>query len=64
MAQKQTAILVKEYSAEKPEAAIDICPDAPVKGPADGEVRVRLTCRPVDPADVLSLQGYYPRRSI
>ena len=60
MGGKQTAILVKEFSASEPHTAIDIAQTAPIPSPKQGELLVKITCRPVHPADVISLQGFYP----
>ena len=61
MARTQTAIIVKEFNAAEPNAGFDIVPDAPVPEPKEGELLVRLTCRPINPADIFSLQGFYPK---
>ena len=34
--------------------------ERPIPTPRNGEVLIRVTCRPVNPADVLSLTGRYP----
>ena len=34
--------------------------DLDVPKPARGQVLVRITCRPVHPADLLAIQGLYP----
>ena len=60
MAGKQTAVLVKEFNASEPHTAIDIVPTAPIPSPKEGELLVKITCRPVHPADVMALQGFYP----
>ena len=36
--------------------------DVPSPEPGPGEVRVRITHRPINPADLLTIQGYYPIR--
>ncbi len=38
------------------------CVDAPVPDPAPGQVRVRITARPVNPSDLLFVRGRYGRR--
>lgn len=58
--QKQTAVLLKEFIVEEPHRAIDVSSSVVVPEPGQGEVRVRVTCRPIHPADIMSLQGYYP----
>ena len=60
MARSQTAILLKEFNAEEPHKAFDVAPNVAVPEPKDGEVLVRILCRPINPADTLALQGYYP----
>ncbi|PSC73519.1 trans-2-enoyl-mitochondrial [Micractinium conductrix] len=53
------AVQLHEHSIKSPSSACSIG-DAPVPTPAQGEVLVRIHLRPVNPADVFSIQGVYP----
>jgi NADPH:quinone reductase-like Zn-dependent oxidoreductase len=53
---KQTAVHVKAFNKEDPSAAVEIV-EVDVPSPKQGEVLVRITMRPINPADVISVQG-------
>ena len=36
--------------------------DVPAPEPGPGDVRVRVTHRPINPSDLLTIQGFYPKR--
>ncbi|WP_258175137.1 zinc-dependent alcohol dehydrogenase family protein [Actinopolyspora mortivallis] len=46
-----------------PEEVLDVLSDLPVPRPGDGQVLVRLHARPVNPADLLYVEGRYGRRA-
>ena len=46
-------------SIENPASGLDVV-ELPVPKPAAGEVLVRVTLRPINPADIFSIQGVYP----
>ena len=47
----QTAVHVTAYNPENPIAALEVAKDAPIPQLGDGEVCVKVTHRPVLPAD-------------
>lgn len=59
MAAKQTIVQVHQYNMEHPEQSVRVT-EGPIPEPAKGQVLVRLTLRPVNPADIFSVQGVYP----
>ena len=46
-------------SIENPASGLDVV-ELPVPKPTAGEVLVRVTLRPINPADIFSIQGVYP----
>ena len=60
MPDKQTAVTVNQFNADDPVKAVEVHTDFPVPAISDKEVLVKVTCRPVNPADILSCQGVYP----
>lgn len=53
---RQKQVQVHKYNLEEPWEAVQVV-EGPVPEPGQGEVVVRLQLRPVDPADLFSLQG-------
>lgn len=51
------AILVNTLNYESPDVSIA---EVPVPEPAAGEALVRLTVRPINPSDMMSIRGAYP----
>lgn len=49
---------------DKPGEPLDVLhlDDVPTPAPGPGEVRVRLTHRPINPSDLLTVRGFYPIR--
>lgn len=58
-AQTNLRVQLDAFNIKDPVASISVA-SAPIPEPAEGEVLVRLMLRPVNPADVFSLQGVYP----
>lgn len=52
---------MKEYNAGAPHKAIEVTTTHPVPERKEDELLIRITCRPVNPADILQCSGYYPR---
>ncbi|KAL4459109.1 hypothetical protein ABPG75_013974 [Micractinium tetrahymenae] len=59
MGQTQEIVQVVEFNQEHPEQAVKVV-EGPVPEPGQGEVLVRVQLRPVNPADLFSVQGVYP----
>lgn len=59
MSGKQLAVQVTNFNREQPEASIEVN-EIPIPEPSQGQVLVRITLRPINPADVFSIQGVYP----
>ncbi|CAG9465726.1 unnamed protein product [Pedinophyceae sp. YPF-701] len=53
------AVRVNAFNMAAPAEAATVT-EVPVPEPKDGEALVRMTMRPVDPADLFSLMGVYP----
>ena len=45
-----------KYNLEQPEEAVQVV-EGPIPEPGQGQVLVRLQLRPVNPADLFSVQG-------
>ncbi|KAL4427444.1 hypothetical protein ABPG77_000733 [Micractinium sp. CCAP 211/92] len=58
-AQTNLRVQLDAFNIKDPVASVSLT-SAPIPEPAEGEVLVRVTLRPVNPADVFSLQGVYP----
>lgn len=56
----QTAVQVGPFPVEDWIAGVRVVNDAPVRLPQPGEVLVRISLRPINPADVFSMMGVYP----
>lgn len=56
MSKQHTVVRVTKYNLEEPAAAVEVA-QAPVPEPGQGQVLIRLQLRPVDPADIFSVQG-------
>lgn len=55
----QTRVVVAQFNPADPASTLEVT-SGPVPKPSSGEVLVRLTCRPINPADVFSVMGVYP----
>eukprot|EP00197_Chlamydomonas_leiostraca_P016178 CAMPEP_0202860756 /NCGR_PEP_ID=MMETSP1391-20130828/2367_1 /ASSEMBLY_ACC=CAM_ASM_000867 /TAXON_ID=1034604 /ORGANISM="Chlamydomonas leiostraca, Strain SAG 11-49" /LENGTH=59 /DNA_ID=CAMNT_0049539993 /DNA_START=39 /DNA_END=214 /DNA_ORIENTATION=- len=53
----QTAVQVTKFDAANYLATLKVVNDAPVPTPGQGEVLVKVTLRPVNPADIFSIMG-------
>ncbi|KAK9808716.1 hypothetical protein WJX72_002434 [[Myrmecia] bisecta] len=56
---KQTAVQVVKYNFDVPADAIEVG-KLDIPQPGEKEVLIRLILRPVNPADIFSIQGVYP----
>ncbi|KAL4427108.1 hypothetical protein ABPG77_001112, partial [Micractinium sp. CCAP 211/92] len=59
MDRSQKIVQVHQYNQEHPEKAVTVV-EGPVPEPGQGQVLVRIQLRPVNPADLFSVQGVYP----
>jgi|APGre2960657444_1045066.scaffolds.fasta_scaffold00644_11 NADPH:quinone reductase-like Zn-dependent oxidoreductase len=58
--QTQTRVVVTSFDPANLLDTLAVETHAPVPAPAAGEILVRVTARPVNPADVFSIMGVYP----
>jgi len=56
---KNKAVTLSGFDVENPISTISIS-EQPIPEPGEGQVVVRMTLRPVNPADIFSLMGVYP----
>lgn len=56
----QTRVVVTAFNPADPTSTLRVDTDAPVPKPKEGEVLMRVTARPINPADVFSIMGVYP----
>ena len=55
----QQRVVVTSFNAADPLSTLAVV-DGPVPVPGEGEVLIKITARPVNPADVFSIMGVYP----
>jgi len=55
----QSKVVVTQFNPADPASTLE-CVTGPVPKPAPGQVLIKVTCRPVNPADVFSVMGVYP----
>lgn len=52
-------VVLSGFNAADPTSTISVV-ETPIPSPGEGEVVVKLTLRPINPADIFSLMGVYP----
>lgn len=56
----QTRVVVTAFNPAEPFSTLAVENDAPMPVPAEGEILVQVTARPINPADIFSIMGVYP----